>query len=135
MLGAVRHPDPGGGKMGALEGKTFDSPDEVREFKANGKVELVSFAGGPVGKGTFEPGWKWSNDVKPLAGTDSCQVEHVGYVLSGRMKLVMDDGAEHEYQPVEAFRMPPGHDAWTVGDEPCVLLDFGGLTGYAQGSR
>jgi mannose-6-phosphate isomerase-like protein (cupin superfamily) len=119
--------------MSELEGKAFDSPDEVREFKANGRVELVHLDSGPVGKGTFEPGWKWSNDVKPLAGTDSCQVAHVGYVLSGRMTVRMDDGSEHEYQPGEAFNMPPGHDAWTVGDEPCVLVDFGGLKGYAQG--
>ena len=118
--------------MPALEAKTFESPDEVREFQAHGRVELVNLDTGPVGKGTFEPGWKWSNDVKPLAGTDSCQVDHVGYVLSGRMKLVMDDGSEHEYKQGEAFHMPPGHDAWTVGDEACVLLDFGGLTGYAK---
>jgi hypothetical protein len=72
--------------------------------------------------GGIEPGWKWSNDVKPLAGTDSCQVAHVGYVISGRMVVRMD----------EAFNMPPGHDAWTVGDEACVLVDFGGLKGYAQ---
>jgi hypothetical protein len=118
--------------MSALEGKSFDSPDEVREFKANGRVELVNLESGPVGKSTFEPGWKWSQDVKPLAGTDSCQVPHVGYVLSGRMTVRMDDGSEHEYAPDEAFNIPSGHDAWTVGDEPCVLVDFGGLEGYAQ---
>lgn len=118
--------------MPTLEAKTFESPDEVREFQAHGRVELVNLDSGPVGRGTFEPGWKWSNDVKPLAGTDSCQVEHIGYVLSGRMKLVMDDGSEHEYKPGEAFHMPPGHDAWTVGDEACVLLDFGGLDDYAK---
>jgi hypothetical protein len=118
--------------MAALEGKSFDSPDEVRPFQANGQVELVNLSSGPVGRGTFEPGWKWSNDVKPLAGTDSCQVPHVGYILSGRMLVRMDDGSEHEYGPGEAFNMPPGHDAWTVGDEACVVLDFGGLHGYAQ---
>ncbi|MEA2475335.1 MAG: hypothetical protein QOE06_3250 [Thermoleophilaceae bacterium] len=120
------------GTMSALEAKRFDSPDEVREFQAHGKVELVNLESGSVGRGTFEPGWKWSNDVKPIAGTDSCQVAHVGYVLSGKMVVRMDDGSEHEYQEGEAFNMPPGHDAWTVGDEPCVLLDFGGLKGYAQ---
>ena len=117
--------------MSNLEGKSFDSPDEVREFKANGRVELVNLSSGPVGRGTFEPGWKWSNDVRPLAGTDSCQVPHVGYVQSGRMTVRMDDGSEHEYGPGDAFNMPPGHDAWTVGDEACVLIDFGGLKGYA----
>jgi len=119
--------------MSTLEGKSFDAPDEVGEFKANGRVQLVNLESGPVGK-AFEPGWKWSNDVKPIAGTDSCQVPHVGYVLSGRMTVHMDDGEEHEYRPGEAFNMPPGHDAWTVGDETCVLLDFGGLKGHAQGS-
>jgi hypothetical protein len=118
--------------MSELEGKTFDSPDEVREFKANGKVELVQLESGPIGRGTFEPGWKWSNDVKPIAGTDSCQVDHIGYVVSGRMTVRMDDGSEHEYHEGEAFHMPPGHDAWTVGEEACVLVDFGGLKGYAQ---
>jgi hypothetical protein len=120
--------------MAALEGKTFDSPDEVRPFQANGQVELVNLASGPVGRGTFEPGWKWSNDVKPIAGTDSCQVPHVGYIMSGRMVVRMDDGSEHEFQPGEAFNMPPGHDAWVVGDEACVVLDFGGLHGYAESS-
>lgn len=118
--------------MSALEGKAFDSPDEVREFQARGRVELVNLAGGPVGRGTFEPGWRWSNDVKPIAGTDSCQVAHVGYVVSGRMTVRMDDGSECAYGPGDVFNMPPGHDAWTDGDESCVLIDFGGLTGYAQ---
>jgi hypothetical protein len=118
--------------MAAIEGKAFDSPDEVRPFQAHGQVELVNLESGPVGRGTFEPGWKWSNDVKPIAGTDTCQVAHVGYVLSGSMTVRMDDGSEHEYQPGEAFNIPPGHDAWVDGDEACVMIDFGGLHGYAQ---
>jgi len=118
--------------MAALQGKSFSSPDEVREFVSNGRVELVNLESGPVGKGTFEPGWRWSEHVKPLAGTDSCQVQHIGCVISGRMKVVGDDGSEVEVGPGDVFHMPPGHDAWTVGDEPCVLVDFGGLHGYAQ---
>jgi mannose-6-phosphate isomerase-like protein (cupin superfamily) len=118
--------------MSDLQSKRFETPDEVREFQANGRVELVHLDSGSVGRGTFEPGWRWSNDVKPLAGTDSCQVQHIGYVISGRMKVVMDDGQEAEVGPGDTFNMPPGHDGWTVGDEPCVLLDFGGLKGYAQ---
>ena len=120
--------------MGSLEAKSLDQPDEVREFQANGHVDLVELSTGPIGRGVFEPGWRWSNDVKPIAGTDSCQVEHIGYVVSGRMVVKMDDGDEHEFGPGEAFHMPPGHDAWTVGDEPCVLIDVAGLKGYAQGS-
>lgn len=115
----------------ALESKSFDSPDEVREFVSNGRVELVNLPGGPVGKGTFEPGWRWSEHIKPLAETDSCQVPHIGYVISGRMKVVMDDGSEAEVGPGDVAQIDPGHDAWTVGDEPCVLVDFGGLEGYA----
>lgn len=112
--------------------KSFATPDEVRKFVAHGHVDLVNLDSGPVGLGTFEPGWRWSNDVKPLAGTDSCQVEHIGYLLSGRMKVVMDDGQEADLGPGDVMHIRPGHDAWTVGDEACVALDFGGLKGYAQ---
>ena len=121
--------------MTGLEAKALDRPDEVRSFKdGKGSVRVVTLGSGDVGLGTFEPGWRWSEHVKPIAGTDSCQVEHVGYVLKGRMKVVMDDGSEIEVGPGDAFRMPPGHDAWIVGDEACELLDFGGLKGYAQSS-
>jgi hypothetical protein len=121
--------------MTALIGKRFESPDEVREFTGGtGNVKLVNVNGNTVGLGTFEPGWRWSVNVKPIAGTDSCQVEHIGYVLQGRMALKMDDGTEHEFGVGDVFHMPPGHDAWIVGDEACLLLDFGGLKGYAKPS-
>jgi hypothetical protein len=121
--------------MAELIGKRFDSPDEVREFTDGmGRVELVDLNGHKIGLGTFEAGWRWSENVKPLSGTHSCQVEHIGYVLQGRMALKMDDGTEREFGPGDTFHMPPGHDAWIVGDEKCVLLDFGGLKGYATGS-
>jgi quercetin dioxygenase-like cupin family protein len=121
--------------MSMLQAKRFESPDEVRPFVADmGQIELVQLDGGPVGRGTFKPGWRWSEHVKPLSGTDSCQVEHVGYVLEGRMKVAMDRGEEHEFGPGDVFCMPPGHDAWIVGEEPCILLDFGGLSGYAKAS-
>src|SRR2546422_2506089 len=126
------HPDAEGITMAELAGKRFESPDEVREFVGGtGRVELVDLNGHAVGRGTFEPGWRWSEHVKPIAGTDSCQVDHIGYVLEGRMALKMDDGTEREVGPGDAFHMPPGHDAWIVGDEPCVMIDFGGLKGYA----
>ena len=117
--------------MSDLQSKNFQTPDETRKFAGHGHVDLVNLASGPVGLGTFEPGWRWSNDVKPLAGTDSCQVEHLGYVVSGRMKVVMDYGQEAEVGPGDAIHIPPGHDAWTVGDEACVIIDFAGLKGYA----
>jgi hypothetical protein len=118
--------------MNELQGKNFTSPDEVRPFPGHGHVDVVNLDTGPVGLGTFEPGWRWSNDIKPVAGTDSCQVEHIGYVVSGRMKVVMDDGQEREVGPGTAIHIPPGHDAWTLGDEACTVVDFGGLKGYAQ---
>jgi quercetin dioxygenase-like cupin family protein len=121
--------------MAELQSKRFESPDEVRPFAGDqGKVELVELSGNAVGRGTFEPGWRWSEHVKPLSGTESCQVEHIGYVMQGRMTVAMDDGSELTVGPGDVFHMPPGHDAWTEGEEPCVLLDFGGLSGYAKGS-
>ena len=116
--------------MAELVGKRFESPDEVRELPAGkGRVELVDLNGHAAGRGTFEPGWRWSEHMKPLAGTDSCQVEHIGYVLQGRMALKMDDDTEREFGLGDTFHMPSGHDMWIVGDEACVLLDFGGLKG------
>lgn len=115
-----------------LVGKRFDSPDEVRRFEGHGRIDLVDLNGHMVGLATFEPGWQWSKHVKPIAGTDSCEVEHLGYVLEGRIMLRMDDGTEHEFGPGETFHMPPGHDAWTVGNQPCRMLDFGGLVHYGQ---
>ena len=112
--------------------KHFDSPDETRPVADKGKVDIVRFGDVTVGRGTFEPGWRWSLHVKPLAGTDSCQVQHVGYVLSGRMHVRMDDGSEAEAGPGDVLVIAPGHDAWIVGDETCTLIDFGGLAGYAQ---
>ena len=118
--------------MADLEVKGFDSPDEVRPFEGKGQVELVNVAGRMVGRGTFEPGWKWSDNVKPIAGTDSCQVSHLGFVVSGKMKVYMDDGGESEIGPGDVVAIPPGHDAEVVGDEPCVMLDFGEVGDYAK---
>lgn len=119
--------------MGA-EVKSFGSPDETRQFAdGKGKLELVNLGnGGAVGRATFEPGWRWSEHVKPIVGTDSCQVAHLGYVVSGRMRLRMDDGTEHEVGPGDVLVAPPGHDAWVVGDEPNVQVDFQGAAHYAE---
>jgi hypothetical protein len=77
-----------------------------------------------VGKGVFEPGWKWSDNVKPIAGTETCEVSHLGYVISGRMKIYADDGGEGEIGPGDVYALHPGHDAEVVGDEPCIALDL-----------
>ncbi len=119
---------------GSIQGKNLGSPDEVRSFD-KGKMDVVTLDRVTVGLATFEPGWQWSECVKPIAGTDSCQVPHVGYVLSGRIKVVMDDGSEEEFGPDDAVVIPPGHDAWTVGEVPCVMLDFAGADEYATGAR
>jgi Cupin domain len=118
--------------MASIEVKSFDSPDETRPFEGKGQAEVLQLGGHTVGRATFEPGWKWSENVKPIAGTDSCQVSHLGYVVSGRMKVFMDDGSEQEIGPGDVFAIPPGHDAEVVGDEACVNLDFGEFGDYAK---
>jgi len=120
--------------MAAVEVKSFDSPDETRPFQGKGEAKVVQIGGHTVGRGTFEPGWKWSENVKPIAGTDSCQVSHLGYVLSGRMKVFMDDGSEGEVGPGDVVAIPPGHDAEVVGDEPCEMVDFGEFGEYGKSS-
>lgn len=119
--------------MGKLEVRTFNKPDERRPFADKGHADIITVAGGAVGLGTFEPGWRWSKHVKPLAGTESCQAAHAGYCISGRMKVVMDSGEEIEFGPGDVMAIPPGHDAWVVGDEACVMIDFGGaMQDYAK---
>ena len=118
--------------MANLASKRFDNPDETRKFIDKGRVDLVNIGDGVVGCATFEPGWRWSEHVKPIAGTDSCQVPHLIYVISGRQKVVMDDGTELELGPGDVTYIPPGHDGWTVGDEAAVALDFAGMGEYAK---
>ena len=116
----------------SVEVKNFDSPDEVRQFEGKGHADVVIVGGRTVGKGTFEPGWKWSENVKPIAQTDSCQVALLGYVLSGVMRVYMDDGSGGDAGPGDVVAIAPGHDAEVVGDEPCVFLDFGEFGDYAK---
>jgi ethanolamine utilization protein EutQ (cupin superfamily) len=115
-----------------LLSKNLDTPDEKRSFE-HGDMGVVNLQGAVVGRAEFRPGWKWSSDVKPLAGTETCQAPHTGYVLSGRLHIVLDDGAELEVGPGDAMVISPGHDAWVVGDEPCVMLDWSGAANYATG--
>jgi quercetin dioxygenase-like cupin family protein len=115
--------------------KSMNSPEEVRRFE-KGKIELVDFPdkGITIGRGTFEPGFSWDKCVKPVVKTDSCQAPHTSYIISGRMKVVMDDGTEFEGGPGDCVITPPGHDAWVVGDEPVVTIDFTGFKDYAKPS-
>lgn len=113
--------------------RSFDQPDERREFQGHGHLDVVNFGdGASAGRAVFEPGWKWSNDVKPIAGTESCEAEHVGYCLSGSMVVRMDSGEEIRVTKGDAFHLPPGHDAWVEGDEACEMLDFAGYKEYAK---
>ena len=118
--------------MASVEVKSFDSPDETRQFEGNGHADVVQLGGKTIGRGVFEPGWRWSENVKPIAQTDSCQVSHLGYVLSGEMKIKMDDGSEQRVHAGDADAIPPGHDAWVDGDEACVIVDFGEFGDYAK---
>lgn len=118
--------------MAKLIVRKFESPDETRPFASKGHAEIVHLGQGAVGRGVFEPGWKWSESVKPLAGTRSCETPHLGFVASGRMHVRMDDGEEADIGPGDVVSIAPGHDAWVVGNEACVILDFAGMEHYAQ---
>jgi hypothetical protein len=119
--------------MTGAEKKAFPSADETRTF-SNGQAEILNIGGAEIGKYTFQPGWRWSNDVKPVAMTESCQVSHFGYQLSGRLAVRMDDGTEFTAEAGDVSAIPPGHDAWVVGDEPVTVLDWTGASDYAKGS-
>jgi hypothetical protein len=125
-------PDQEVNTMAGMQVKSFESPDEVRPFEGRGKADVLDIGGRVVGRTTLEPGWKWSRNVKPIAGTDSCRVSHLGYCLSGRMKVIMDDGSATEVSSGDVVAIPPGHDAEVVGDEPCVFIDFGEFGEYAK---
>jgi mannose-6-phosphate isomerase-like protein (cupin superfamily) len=113
-------------KKEAVQKRSLDTPDETRSF-GHGKMEVVSVGGLVINRLLYEPGWKWSVDVKPKAKTERCEVLHVGYIVQGRLKIVGRDGSEGEIRAGDAFIIPPGHDAWTVGDETAILLDVKGF--------
>jgi hypothetical protein len=111
--------------------KTFRSADEDRAFP-NGHAEIVMVSGDEVGRFVFEPGWRWSNDVKPIAKTESCEAPHFQYHVSGQLGIRMDDGTEFVAGPGDVTSLPSGHDAWVVGDEPAVVIDWFGASNYAK---
>lgn len=108
----------------------FEEPDEVRHFE-KGKFEIVHIGGMTIGRATYAPGWRWSDHVGRSLGKKSCDVEHVGMVLSGRATAAMDDGREIEMKAGDIFYIAPGHDSWVVGDEPYVSLHLMGASEYA----
>ena len=109
--------------MGEFATKSFDKPDETRSFD-NGRVDVVHLAGSSAAQATFEPGWKWSTSVKPIAGTDTCQSHHVGYAISGAIHVKTDGGEEFEIGPGDVYEILPGHDAWVLGDDTFQALEF-----------
>jgi hypothetical protein len=116
---------------GKAERKSFDSPDEVRTFP-KGKLELIRIGGVTVGRATFEPGWRWSTSIMPLAKTKSCEAPHFQYHVSGRLMVLMDDGTQLECRPGDVSLLPVGHDAYVVGEKPAVVVDFQGMVDYAK---
>jgi class 3 adenylate cyclase len=114
-----------------LRRKHFDRPDEVRTVD-KARIELVELGELAVGRAIFEPGWRWSEHVKPIVGTESCQVHHIGYVVSGHLHVEMTDGASLEIMTGDAFEIPPGHDAWVIGDEPWISIDWAGRRLFAK---
>ncbi|HZQ77739.1 MAG TPA: cupin domain-containing protein [Acidimicrobiia bacterium] len=115
------------------ESTSVDTAAEVREFP-KGRVEVVTVGSSTVSRSTMEPGWRWADCVKPIAGTESCQVQHNGYAISGQLRVRQDDGTETDISPGDAYSIPPGHDGWVVGDEPWVGVDFSpAMAEFAQG--
>lgn len=114
--------------------KNFAQPDEVREFP-KGKLELVIIGNATIGRGIFQPGWKWSESVQPLAKTHSCEAPHFQYHVSGILMVKMDDGTLLECKPGDISVLPMGHDAWVVGNEPAIVVDFQGMLDYAKAGK
>jgi hypothetical protein len=116
--------------MKKMEQKNLGSPDEIRSFP-KGKVEVAKVADVTFGRFTLLPGWKWSESVKPITKTDSCQIPHTQYIITGKLHVRMDHGQELEFKAGDVAIIPPGHDAWVVGNEPVTAIDFTGGVGYA----
>jgi hypothetical protein len=118
-------------KTAIAEVKSFTKPEEVRRFPY-GKLELIKVGGATIGRATLEPGWKWSTSVQPLVKTKSCEAPHFQYHIAGTLMVVLDDGTKLECKAGDVSLLPIGHDAWVVGNEPAVVVDFQGMVDYAK---
>ena len=118
--------------MDRAQWKNFAKPDEVREFP-KGRMELITIGGASIGRAVFEPGWRWATSVQPIAKTKSCEAPHFQYHVSGVLRIKMDDGTEFDCKAGDVSLLPSGNDAWVVGDEPAVVVDFQGMVDYAKG--
>lgn len=117
--------------MKGIEIKSLKTPDETRKLPKT-QIDVVTLEHATVMRAVFQPGWKWSECVKPTVGTNTCQVAHLNYIISGRMRIIMDDGTEKEMASGDVAAISPGHDAWVIGDEPCVAIDFLGGVIYGK---
>jgi uncharacterized cupin superfamily protein len=117
--------------MAGITKKSFDAPDETRTPPKT-KVEVVRMGGSSAGRFTFQPGWRWSEAVKPVVGTDFCQARHVGAIVSGHLHVEHKDGSQADAGPGDAYVIEPGHDAWVVGNEPVVAFEFESAETYAK---
>lgn len=120
--------------MEKAEVRGFGKPDEIREFPS-GRLELIRIGGATIGRAIFEPGWRWATSVQPIMKTKSCEAPHFQYHVSGALRVRMDDGTEFECRSGDVSLLPAGHDAWVVGDEPAVVVDFQGMVDYAKQAR
>jgi hypothetical protein len=121
-------------KLSQAELKNFGKPDEVREFP-KGRLELINVGGAVIGRAVFEPGWRWATSVQPIVKTRSCEAPHFQYHVAGVLRIKMDDGAEFDCRPGDVSLLPSGHDAWVVGNETAVVVDFQGMLDYATASH
>ena len=117
--------------MGQIQKMSYSTPDETRRFD-KGQVELITLGGITFGRATLQPGWRWKTSLQPIVKTKSCEAPHLQYHISGRLHVVMDDGSEREFGPGDLGLVPPGHDAWVVGNEPVVMIDVSGMVNYAK---
>ncbi|MGQ0535646.1 MAG: cupin domain-containing protein [Methanobacteriota archaeon] len=118
-------------KVSKFEVKSHGSPDEVRAPEKT-RVEVVKLPGFTIGRFHFEPGWKWSACIKPVVKTEQCENSHVGYAVSGRMRVRLSDGTEKTISAGESYTVPPGHDAWVEGKEPFVGIEVMSADIYAK---
>jgi hypothetical protein len=114
--------------------KSFGKPDEVREFP-KGRLELINVGGATIGRAVFEPGWRWATSVQPIAKTQSCEAPHFQYHVAGVLRIRMDDGAEFDCRAGDVSLLPSGHDAWVIGDEAAIVVDFQGMLDYAAATH